>query len=229
MAWIESSQPHRLRLQPLSLLGKASHSNSPALTVSANRAAISSVDLDSKMQLPTVAHKVHPHLRLVSRPRTAILAVHLQMHSVGSANKRRPTSLPRLHSVDLAPKVSPAVQLPQTHLPASMRNPSRTARPHHRIRSRLAHNHQTVSLPQTARLQEALEGLALRNLPSNPPRLPACLHLSLARSKRAHRPSKVARRCSANPPRHQRQTDGRRSRAPRRPLLPMAMRLARVC
>lgn len=232
MAWIESSQTQRPRLQRLSLSAKASHSNNPALTVSANRAAIHSVGLGSKMQLPMVAHKVHPHSHSASKRRTATLAVHPQIPSVASVNKRKPTNLPQLHSAGLALKASPAVQLPQTRSPASMRNHSRTALPHHRTHSHLAHNRQTVSLLQTARLQEASEGSALRNLPSNLPsnlpRPPVCLHLSLALSKRVLRPSKVARRCSVNLPRRQRQTDGHRSRAPRRPPPPMAMHLARA-
>lgn len=227
-AWIESSQPHRLRLQPLSLSAKASHSNNPAPTASANKAAIRSADLGSKMQPPTVAHKVPPHLRLANKTRMAILAVHLQIRLAASVNKRRRTNPPRPHLVDLALKASPAVQRPQTHSPASMRNLSKTALPHPRTHSHLAHNRQTISLPPTARLQGP-SGSVLRNLPSSLPRPPACLHLSLARSKRAHRPFKAAHRSSANRPRRQRQTGGHRSRAHRRPLPPMAMHLARVC
>lgn len=228
-AWIESSQLHRLRLQPLSLSAKASHSsNNPAPTASASRAAIRSADLDSKMQPPTVAHKVPHHLRLANKTRMATLAVHLQIRSVASVNKRRRTNPPRPHLVDLALKASPAVQRPRTHSTASMRNLSRTAPPHPRTHSHLAHNRQTVSRPPTARLQEP-SGSAPRNLPSSLHRHPACLHLSLARSKRVHRPSKVAHRSSVNRPRHQRQTGGQPSRALRQLLPPMAMHLVRAC
>lgn len=230
MAWIESSQPHRLRLQPLSLSVKANHSNNLALMALVSRAAIRSAGLGSKTQLPTAAHRVHHHFRLASKHRTVILAVRLQIRLVALVNKRRPANPPRPHSVDSALKASPAVRRPQTHSPASMRNLSRMARQHHRTHSHSAHNNQTLNLPRTARLHRASGVSALRNLPNSLLKPPVCLHPSPARSKRAHRPSKVVHRCSVNRPRHQSQMGGLRSRALRHPLPPMAAtHLAQAC